>query len=374
MQTSNRPRRGWRVALAVAPLVAGCASVVGVLVQQAAPAYADSQPFELYCPGTPVGDIALNGAMVSGSLTPATPASGQQFNLTNFQTTVTLPSNIAGAAAALGNTSIAGTAVATVDATGATPAQVKSGNIPINTPIPSPIPPNGLPLQLPSPPGSVGPFTASGGPITLTFDQTSNLSLTVSGSQLNLTCTAYPNNTVASGIVTAKPSAQPMSPTIVTASASGAAATPATTAPPPVSSAAAGGTTPTTAPASSPSMAFTGPGPHLWLIAVIGFIVLYLGAVVLALVDDPRRRFRRILAVAVPTGAIRFHGRRAPPVPDVMAPGASHVAVVPVAPMEAAPDEDVAPPGGARTSGGSEALWLEPGLWHTGWEPRNRTD
>jgi|SRR5579872_4142730 len=367
MQTSNRARRGRRLVLAMAPLVAGCATVVGVFVPHAPSAFADSQPFEEYCPGTPVGSIALNGAQATGTITPASPAAGQQFNVTNFQVTVNLPTNIVNAAQALGNSSITGSATSTVDATGATPAKVNSPSLPINAPIPSPIPANGLTLQLPTSPITVGPFTASGGPIALTLDSKAQLGIVVSGSTLQLTCTAYPNNTLASGIVTGSPPGSPMSPALATATAGGAA--PATTTPP-VSSAAAGGTTPTTAPASSPSLAFTGPGPHLWLIALVGFIVLYLGAVVLALVDDPRRRFRRILAFATPTGAIRFHRSRSPVTAPIVAAPTFSAPVTPTAPVAHVEESVVEAP--TRPAASSEALWLEPGLWATGWEPGQR--
>ena len=129
----------------------------------ATPAFADSSPFELYCPGTPVGNIVLNGVVTTGTITPASPASGTQFNLTNYQSTVSLPASIVSAAAALGNSAIAGTATLKVDATGATPASVAAPPITINAPIPSPVPSTGLSLVLPSTAGTVGPFTASGG-------------------------------------------------------------------------------------------------------------------------------------------------------------------------------------------------------------------
>ena len=74
-----------------------------------------------------------------------------------------------------------------MDATGATPAAVAAPPIAINTPIPSPVPAAGLTLTLPATPGTVGPFTASGGVITLTVDPAVSLTVDVSGSNLNLT-------------------------------------------------------------------------------------------------------------------------------------------------------------------------------------------
>lgn len=375
MNRPNRVSRRTRLALAIAPLIAGGASVVGVVAQSGTPAFADTQAFEEYCPGTPVGTIVLNGAKATGALTPASPAAGQQFNLTNFQATVNLPSQIVGAAAALGNAAIMGTATVTADATGATPAKVASATINFNVPIPSPVPSTGLDLLLPPAPGTIGPFTASGGPITMTLDSTTQISVTVSGSSLALTCTAYPDMSAPSGITTSKPSAAAVSPVIATSGGSGgggaATTSPPTTAAP--TAAAGGSTTPTTAAPAAPttpssgasgtgSLAFTGPGPHLWLIALIGFIVLYLGAVVLALVEDPRTRLRRVLHVAVPTGGLRFLTRH----PDRVDTPVTIQNAVPVEP----PAFAKATPAPSRAAG----LWLEPGLWHTGWEPRDHSD
>ena len=206
------------------------------------------------------------------------------------------------------------------------------------------MPSTGITLNLPAPPGSVGPFTASGGAITLTVDPAISLTLVVSGSNLNLTCKPYPNNAAATGIVGAAPTSAPASPVIAT-SASGAA-TPTTAA-----------ATPTTAAApaapSTSSLASTGPGPHLWVVAVVGFIVLYLGSVFLALVERPRSLLRRMLRLAprVPAAA--------GPVPATIVE-ASPVVERPVVPQPAS----VKPP--IREAGGS------PGLWFDGWEPTDR--
>jgi len=181
------------------------------------PAFADSAPYELYCPGTPVGNIVLNNVVTTGTITPASPLAGSTFSLTNYQSTVALPSSIVSAAAALGNSAIAGSATLKVDATGATPATVAVPPITINAPIPSPVPATGLALTLPSTPGTVGPFTASGGAISLTVDPAIALALTVSGSTLTLTCTPYPNNSAATGIVSAPPSVAKASPVIAVA-------------------------------------------------------------------------------------------------------------------------------------------------------------
>jgi len=222
-----------RLALAgLASLSLGIVMVVASLAHSSGtPAFADSAPYELYCPGTPVGNIALNGVVTTGTITPASPAAGSTFNLTNYQSTVSLPSAIVAAAAALGNSAITGTAALKVDATGATPASVAAPPIAINAPIPSPVPPTGLSLVLPSTPGTVGPFTASGGAVTLTVDPAIALTLVVSGSDLNLTCTPYPNNSAATGIVSSPPSGAEVSPVIAVANG-GSTTTTSTTTPP----------------------------------------------------------------------------------------------------------------------------------------------
>jgi hypothetical protein len=315
----------------------------------ATPAFADSSAYEVYCPGTPVGNIALNGAVTTGTITPASPAAGSQFNLTNNSTTVVLPSAIASAAQALGNSAITGTATLKVDATGATPASVTAPPVTINAPLPSPIPATGITLALPATPGTVGPFTATGGAISLTVDPAISLTLVVSGSNLNLTCTPYPNNAVANGIVASAPTAPKASPVIAsgTSGGGGAAATPTTAAPKAPAAA------PTAAPATQPSsLASTGPGPHLWVVAVIGFIVLYLGSVVLALVERPRSLLRRVLRLApraLPATATVLDAAHMSPTTD------AHVWSAPPSAKPAYPK-----------AGGS------PGLWFDGWEPQGR--
>jgi len=316
-----------------------------------------SAPYELYCPGTPVGNIVLNGVVTTGTITPGTLAPGDPFSLTDYQSTVTLPSSIVSAAAALGNTAITGTALTKVDATGATPASVGSGTLTIDLPIPSPVPAAGLNLNLPATPGTVGPFTATGGAITLTVDPSVQLTLVISGSNLNLTCNPYPNNSAPTGITSTSPPGAPASPVIATADATTtttttttptstttiptttttttaasttttsasttttaanttttaasttttaantttttAAATTTTratttTAPP---TGVAGGTTTTAAGvvrASSGSLAFTGPGPGFRTVTLIGAVLMLLGLALLFLADIPRRALRQL--------------------------------------------------------------------------------
>ena len=53
-----------------------CASVLVVVTSPefVSPAFADSAPYELYCPGTPVGDIALNDVVTTGTVSPQDPS------------------------------------------------------------------------------------------------------------------------------------------------------------------------------------------------------------------------------------------------------------------------------------------------------------
>ena len=287
--------------------------------------------YELYCPGTPVGNIALNNVDTTGTITPSDPAPGQQFNLTGYQTTLAIPASIAGAAEALGNSALTGTATGAVDASGATPAQISTGTMTLDAPLPSPIPPGGITLTLPAPPGTIGPFTASGGAITLAEDGSVQLVLIVSGSNLTLRCSAYPNNTEPTGIVSTFPVASPISPTITTAGVAPVPTTtpagpgiPTTTQPlspaastttlyPATSTSVAGADPTTTAEpvhpgpgttldppgpastvspvvrASSGALAFTGPGAATGWIVLAGGALIVLGLAMLLLADVPRR-------------------------------------------------------------------------------------
>ncbi len=121
----------------------------------------------------------------------------------------------------------------------------------------------------------------------------------MSGAPLSLTCTAYPNDTVTpSGITTSTPSASPIAPVI--AVAGGGSTT--TTAPPAVTTTtkapAGGGTTaPTAKPVTAPSgsLAFTGAGPGIGILGVIGAALIVLGFALLVLVDAPRRAMARLV-------------------------------------------------------------------------------
>jgi len=390
------PRRA-AVAALIGLAAAGGGAIGSLVLLPATSAFADTQPYELYCPGTPVGTIALNDVVTTGTITPATLSSGTQFHLSNYDTKVSLPKSIAAASQALGNTAITGTASATVDATGATPASTPSGTITFNAPIPTPIPTAGIPLELPATPSTLGPFTATGGAVSLNVDPKASLSVAaVPGSApLNLTCTAYPNDTIpTSGITSASPSGSPVSPAIATASASAAATTPttaaaattATTAPP---TAATSGTTPSNATPSS--TAYTGAGPQLWLLALVGLALLVVGFTSFLAGADGRGPLRKVLRLA---GSYRSLGRdeftRSLRATISGAKGSARRGRVPTwqGPLghSASPglwvDGDK-PLVGFRRGKTSDTLWIEAaqtdvdsksartsnGLWIEGWEP-----
>lgn len=293
----TRPDRLRRVSLLLggAAALSGALSLAGALSPfLSAASWADTPGFELYCPGTPVGNVVLNNVVVTGALSTASPGAGQQFTLGNFQVQANIPASLATAAQALGNTAVSGNATVTVDVSGATPASVSSGSLSFNSPLPpsgTQVPSSGISLSVPPSPGSVGPFTAAGGPITLTVDKSASLTLLVSGSPLNLTCTAYPNDTVPSGITSASPSGSPISPTVVTTGAGGATSSGSAGGAPAGTAASSSGAGPATAAggSASGSLAFTGPSTGLYIAGGVGLLLVDLGYLLLTAVDRPRR-------------------------------------------------------------------------------------
>ena len=75
-------------------------------------------PYELYCPGTPVGDIALNDVVTTGSIAPTSLNEGDQFQVTNLQTQFTIPQSVAQQAENLGLTTLSGDLSLFLDVTG----------------------------------------------------------------------------------------------------------------------------------------------------------------------------------------------------------------------------------------------------------------
>lgn len=400
MSMWSRLPRG-AAAIALLGVMAGSGVAIGsFLLLPATSAFADTQPYELYCPGTPVGTIALNDVVTSGTISPATLTSGTQFHLENFQTKVSLPKSIAAASQALGNTAITGTASATVDVTGATPASVSSGTISFNAPIPTPIPDSGIPLLLPATASTLGPFTATGGAISVNFDSKASLSVAaVPGSApLNLSCTAYPNNTIpTSGITSATPTGSPVSPSIATATAAAGSATTATTAAPATTATTAAPATAsssaTTAAATPSSTAYTGAGPQLWLLALVGFALLVVGFTSFLAGADGRGPLRKVLRLA---GSYRSMNREEfarslrSTVKSARRPAARSSDRVPIwqSPFVSQSttglwvEGDLPSFSGPGRSRNSDSLWIdgahqsaEPeggsgrGLWIEGWEP-----
>ena len=248
--------------------------------------------------------MVLNDAVTSATLSPAAPTVGQSFSLTGYQTVVNLPSSLASAAASL-QPNLEGSATAQIDATGATPATTPEGPLDFNVPIPSPVPDAGVALSLPSTAATVSGFTATSAQITIQEDSAASLTLTVSGAPLSLTCTAYPNDTVTpSGITTSTPSASPIAPVIAVAGggSSSTTAPPATTTTTKAPAGGGGGgtTTPTIVTVPSTKLAFTGVGPGIGVLSVLGGALILLGFALLVLVDAPRRAVAQLASLGMP--------------------------------------------------------------------------
>ena len=71
--------------------------------------------------------------------------------------------------------------------------------------------------MIPTTPGTLGPFTATGSGVTVEEDAAASLTLIVSGSPLALTCTAYPNDSAPTGITSSTPTGSPIDPVIAVA-------------------------------------------------------------------------------------------------------------------------------------------------------------
>ena len=199
-------------------LASGLAMLGGVVGQTlASPAFADSTPYETFCPGTPLGAVVLNDVVVTGALSPASPSVGQSFNLTGFQTQEQLPAAIAQSAEATGLTSLTGSLTTTIDATGATPASLSSGTVNFTIPLPNPVPPTGVTVSIPS--VTVGPFSATSPNIALSAAPESQ-TMDIDGAGIGLIslhCSDYPNDSLPSGFTNDVPPGLPISPVIATA-------------------------------------------------------------------------------------------------------------------------------------------------------------
>jgi hypothetical protein len=204
----------WRTKVASGVGVALVLGVLALVTGFGPSVQADTRAYELFCPGTPVGDIVLNDVVTSGDISPPDPNAGQAFSLTNYQTTLVLPNAIAAAALALGNTDLPGTLSSVIDAQGASPSSISAGTVHFDAPIPSPVPESGMVISVPAHPVAIGPFTASGSDIVISQDKSVSLSLTVSGSTLALHCRTFRNHSLASGISNSRPYGGSVSPVI----------------------------------------------------------------------------------------------------------------------------------------------------------------
>jgi hypothetical protein len=175
-------------------------------------ASADTIAYELYCPGTPVGNLVMNGVHTTGTVVPASPTMGQRFTISNFQTTIPLSIDIVGAAAALGNSVISGKVRSSVHMVGARLTNVKIAHQAYSVPIPSPLPESALIIAART--RSIGPFRAKRSGITVSMNPATRLTMNISGSNLKLNCQSYPDNTLPTGIVGSGPRSKPITPVV----------------------------------------------------------------------------------------------------------------------------------------------------------------
>jgi len=73
--------------------VVGTFVLIGAAIE-AGQAAADAGTYELYCSDTPVGNVAFNDVVTTGTMSPANPVGGSQFSLTNYQTKIPVPQSV----------------------------------------------------------------------------------------------------------------------------------------------------------------------------------------------------------------------------------------------------------------------------------------
>ena len=219
-------------------LTLGFAMLVGVFIDgSTSRAFADTSPYELYCPGTPVGTLVLNDVVTVGSLSPASP-SAEPFGLSDYQIQLTLPTSFVSALQVQGDTSISGTLTASVAPSGnVQPHPVTVGPLAFDLPIPGSVPSSGLGLDVPPSPINVGGFfstpetippgsTAPPSNVELFVGSTLTMTLGASGSPSTVVCTAYPNDSVTpSGITSSPPAGSPITPEIAITNGGGTTTT-----------------------------------------------------------------------------------------------------------------------------------------------------
>ena len=212
--------------LGTAVLVLGASMLAASLVVGGAtsPAFADTAPYELYCPSTPVGNIVLNDVVTTGSLDPANP-SGRPFGVANFQVQLTVPADVVSALQSMGATAIAGSYSTSIGVIGADAVTVSAGPFTFDVPIPPAASSSGVALHIPpspasftggfAPPETVPPeFTVPPSQVSVSA-RAPSLTVDLPGGPFSVTCAVYPNDTIStSGITTQTPTASTIAPVI----------------------------------------------------------------------------------------------------------------------------------------------------------------
>ena len=209
--------------LGAAALLLGASMLSASLIISGAtsPAFADTAPYELYCPGTPVGNIVLNDVVTTGALFPANP-SGQPFSIAGFQVQLNLPGDVVSALQTMGATAVSGSYTTPLNGT---LTGMPAGPYSFDVPIPVSVPASGLAVDIPASPTSV-----SGGlepPETIPPDDpvppsnasvsTGNPTFTIDlpSGPFSVTCSVFPDDTIAtSGITTQTPTASTIAPVV----------------------------------------------------------------------------------------------------------------------------------------------------------------
>ncbi|MGH9918320.1 MAG: hypothetical protein ACRD6W_05560, partial [Nitrososphaerales archaeon] len=208
-------------------------------------------PYELYCPGTPVGDIAVNDVVTTGSIVPASLAAGDTFNLSDPQMQFTIPQGIAQQVEKLGLTTLSGDLYVFIAAIGVqqppdtiinTFGTTSSGTVgalqaypgpgvvdlSFSVTLPSSIPSSGVQfVATPAPGTPTVSFMAAGGPIQVLVEG-ADLDVTAFGDEFGLFCNPLANDSVPTGISPSQPESGYVIPEVATGDA-----TISTTKPPP---------------------------------------------------------------------------------------------------------------------------------------------
>ena len=261
-------------------------------------------PYELYCAGTPIGNLVLNDATTTATLSPADPSVGKQFMVTGYQSKVTIPAQVASEAASFGASAITGTSVSTLEALGAEPASFSTGELSLDVPLPEPIASSRVTQLTPPSPTDFGPFTATDGTVRILEAPATTSTLQVAGISFTMTCISYPNDSAPTGITDVPPAGSPIWP-LVASTGSQSTGTPVTQAegtrgtndPTSTNIQSASASAPTTV-AASGTLAFTGSGSLTGWLVLVGVTAIFLGCALLLVVDRPRRKIHRLIAVS----------------------------------------------------------------------------